>query len=262
MADSRISQRITAIFEEEIEKLQLQVKELVNKNQKTLTENLRLESENTALKNELRQSKSSSNPITVQVQRQTTQAATSDDYNLLFQNHQQLKAKYNSLVLDYKQQTQRLKTLEVNFKRSSQTGPKLATPVAPLPAPIQVPLDNPADKARIAELEKELADAYEVIDELEFEIEGIGMLESDNERLQSEVQQLKEELQQLTATGQATGQMSGLSLTGGGEGSRANKIWSDPARRSHLLQKLQVMHTKHDEFFERIKQELGSIEDA
>lgn len=256
-AESRFSARISAAYEDEIERLQNQVKELVNKNQQTLTENFRLENENAALKNEVRAFKSVSKTVPIQ----SNSSTNSDDYKLLFQNHQQLKSKYNQLVLDYKQQQQRLKTLEANLKRT-QGGSGPRAPSAPLPVTPAV-VDNPADKTRIAELEKELAEAYEVIDELEFEMESIGMLESDNERLQSEIQQLQEELQHLKNVDQAGAALSDIKLGGDGGAygeSKVSRMLSDPARRSQLLQKLQVMHNKHNDFFERIKEELDSID--
>lgn len=224
-------QKIAAVYEEEIEKLKLEVQQLIAKNQQTLVANLELENEVARLRGSLSR-------VSADWEKNLGTSAEQPETN---KAHQELKKKYNDLVLKYKQECSRLRTMEANYKANvrSSRGETSAQVVG-----------DPADKARIAELETELASAYDVIADLEFEMDNIGHLEFENERLQTELNELKAE------SGNVSDGIRSMNLNATND-KRQSGLSGD--KRATLMQKLELMHNKHNELYDRAKAELDSL---
>lgn len=219
-----LAQKISEAYEEEIQRLTNEVQ--------------RLKIKNSELEHDAQGLRSSLSRVSMSIEKSLGTESPDEKSNDLQKAHQELKKKYNELLLKHKQEISRLRTFEANYKAAVRS-----SSAASVNAP---PLGDPADKARIAELENELQSAYDVIEELEFEMDNIGFLEAENERLQNELNESK-----AVDDAKLADNVGALNIR------QSSATVAD--RRSMLQQKLEVMHNKHNELFDKAKKELAAL---
>lgn len=236
------TQRISTVYEEEIERLKREVKSLIAKNQQTLVRNLDLENEVVKLRGALSRL---SGTIESEVGFRKPEPKTAEGNASDNVAYQELKKNYNDLLLKYKSEASRFRAMEANYRATVRNSKEDRASAATEKAITY----DPADKIRITELEKELDVAYDVIEELEFEMESVVHLEQENYRLEKELEELRAEKDNL-AQGMAQMRVSEH---------RQSSLGAE--RRSVLMKKLEVMHSRHSELVDKARKELNEFEE-
>ncbi|XP_050084678.1 uncharacterized protein LOC126570746 [Anopheles aquasalis] len=114
--------------------------------------------------------------------------------------YQLLKKRYNELIKEYVAQNQKLQSLESvantkhTRKRKERIPVEIIGSVTDIDKPKALGEKIVTLESRCSALEKELAKAYSMIDDLEFELETIDHLENMNEELERQIKDLKVEL--------------------------------------------------------------------
>ncbi|XP_055850647.1 uncharacterized protein LOC129915195 [Episyrphus balteatus] len=132
-----------------------------------------------------------------------------EERDKMYENLERLKAKYNKLHMAFLEKAKRCKTLEEVFARQKML-PGLVKKSTLDPTRNNDVIDNSRDQQlqdenimnsnKIATLQRSLDEAFDIIDELEFELESVDFLEMENERLKNELSKLKKKDANTTTT--------------------------------------------------------------
>ncbi|XP_035783389.1 uncharacterized protein LOC118461762 isoform X2 [Anopheles albimanus] len=114
--------------------------------------------------------------------------------------YQLLKKRYNELIKEYVAQNQKLQSLEsvastkTTRKRNERIPVEIIGSVSDINKPKALEEKIVTLERRCSALEMELAKAYTMIDDLEFELETVDHLENMNEELERQIKDLKVDL--------------------------------------------------------------------
>ncbi|KAJ6646491.1 hypothetical protein Bhyg_01702 [Pseudolycoriella hygida] len=247
--------------EQEIFRLNKKIKELLAFSEKTFSQNKQYERENTKLKAELDKLRSDFSRASNQnFQFRFDLEKTTLERDNIFSAHQKQKALLSELMRKHNSQFRQLKKLEdIVAKNHDNLLPYAEIyakrgPVTVIGSIAQLNSDESSDgkvkrlEADIKVLEEELQQSYELIDQLEFEIEEIDYLESENERLQEELNKSRAatndiDNQNPSHDDTAVYEDENESLSSPHQLVRTEKLVSDKHTRRNLLhKKLETLH--------------------
>ncbi|XP_039951138.1 uncharacterized protein LOC120768488 [Bactrocera tryoni] len=156
-------------------------------------QNVRLQEENNLLRQKLsRLNGDSRSAAAINVEAKIEALRLEDERDQMYDNLERLKRKYNKLHTAYLEKVQRCKALEETFKRQKTLSGLVMKSALSQRAQVL------ADKTQTENLEKQvtklqtaLDEAYDIIDELEFELESIDYMEQEMQHMRSELSALK-----------------------------------------------------------------------
>ncbi|XP_068140909.1 protein Hook homolog 3 [Drosophila tropicalis] len=170
---------------------------------------VRLEEENILLRHRInRASTDHHSNATVHVEAKIRAFQLEEERDRILDTLQTHKKKYNTLHNAYLEKVTRCKALEEMFKRQKTlTGLVMKSAVDQRNAEQQIMLEkrksaqserNEVDElqAKLSKLQKALDESYDIIDEMDFELESVDLLEMQNQSLRNEVSALKTKLEQ------------------------------------------------------------------
>ncbi|XP_055550553.1 rho-associated protein kinase 1 [Wyeomyia smithii] len=184
--------------EEDILRLNRKIKQLISENDALETRLQQLQSENRTLREEVGPLQKSYNKATeycVKYKIELEQQITTREQ--LYAANQQHKERYRKLLDLYSQQHEKVKVLQHSLKSVETTRRVSRVPVEIIGKLSDIGKNEELEKrcqdlqSRCDRLQQDLAGAYAVIDDLEFELESVDYLEVENERLQQEIRHLK-----------------------------------------------------------------------
>ncbi|TDG45946.1 hypothetical protein AWZ03_007666 [Drosophila navojoa] len=173
-------------------------------------QNTRLEEENILLRHRLnRFSTDQHTSATVNVEAKIRAFQLEEERDRLVETLQMHKKKYNKLQDAYLEKVKRCKALEEMFKRQKTlTGLVMKSAVAQRESEQQMMLEkrmsqqNKNSSAEVEQLQVKLAkmqaaldESYDIIDEMDFELESVDLLEMQNKSLREELAALKAQLE-------------------------------------------------------------------
>ncbi|XP_075151613.1 uncharacterized protein LOC142225677 [Haematobia irritans] len=180
------------IIQAELEAVQSQNEQLIEENSKLRRELHRLANDD--------RSKS-----TINVEAKLKAFQYENERDRMYEQLEKLKIKYNQLHVAFVGKVKRCKALEDVFNRQKTlNGLVMKSAIAQRENEQHVLMEKRRTEHResaavttleeqITKLKTELDDAYDIIDELEFELESIDILEMENQRLQEELKSYKKE---------------------------------------------------------------------
>uniref|UniRef100_A0A0A1WXF4 Inhibitor of nuclear factor kappa-B kinase-interacting protein n=1 Tax=Zeugodacus cucurbitae TaxID=28588 RepID=A0A0A1WXF4_ZEUCU len=163
-------------------------------------QNARLQEENNLLRQKLsRLSGDSRSAAAINVEAKINALRLEDERDQMYDNLERLKRKYNKLHAAYLEKVQRCKALEDTFKRQKTLSGLVMKSALSQRAQVL------ADKTQTENLEKQvtklqtaLDEAYDIIDELEFELESIDYMEQEMLHMRNELTVLKSKQKEYT----------------------------------------------------------------
>ncbi|XP_055904593.1 uncharacterized protein LOC129940314 [Eupeodes corollae] len=173
--------------------------------------NVHLAEENALLRYKLiRQTNEQFTTSNVNVESKMKLFAIEEERDKMYENLEKLKAKYNKLHTAYLEKVKRCKALEEVFSRQKLL-PGLVKKSAIEEARNDPVIDNSTrqqqlqdenimNSTKIATLQRSLDEAFDIIDELDFELESVDFLEMENERLKNELNKLKKKDANITTS--------------------------------------------------------------
>ncbi|XP_054083264.1 uncharacterized protein LOC105217083 isoform X2 [Zeugodacus cucurbitae] len=164
-------------------------------------QNARLQEENNLLRQKLsRLSGDSRSAAAINVEAKINALRLEDERDQMYDNLERLKRKYNKLHAAYLEKVQRCKALEDTFKRQKTLSGLVMKSALSQRAQVL------ADKTQTENLEKQvtklqtaLDEAYDIIDELEFELESIDYMEQEMLHMRNELTVLKSKQKEYTS---------------------------------------------------------------
>ncbi|KAM7351647.1 uncharacterized protein ACRADG_004419 [Cochliomyia hominivorax] len=169
-------------------------------------QNVRLSRENAALRQELQHLKDEEHSkSSVHIEAKLKAFKFEEERDRMYEKLENIKRKYNQLHEAYLQKVKRCKALEDVFNRQKTlNGLVMKSAVDQRQKEQELALNrrqsNNAEKqsveilqAQVVKLQAALDEAYDIIDELEFELESVDFLEVENQRLQNELETYKKE---------------------------------------------------------------------
>lgn len=167
-------------------------------------QNTRLQEENDLLRHKLsRLSGDSRSAAAINVEAKIEALRLEDERDLMYDNLERLKRKYNKLHAVYLEKVQRCKALEDTFKRQKTLSGLVMKSALNQRAEDHTAL---ADKTQAENLEKQVAtlqmaldEAYDMIDELEFELESMDYMEQEMLHMRNELSDLKAKQRHMTS---------------------------------------------------------------
>lgn len=164
-------------------------------------QNARLQEENNLLRQKLsRLSGDSRSAAAINVEAKIEALRLEDERDQMYDNLERLKRKYNKLHAAYLEKVQRCKALEDTFKRQKTLSGLVMKSALSQRAQVL------ADKTQTENLEKQvtklqtaLDEAYDIIDELEFELESIDYMEQEMLHMRNELTVLKSKQKEYTS---------------------------------------------------------------
>ncbi|XP_067625617.1 protein Hook homolog 3 [Eurosta solidaginis] len=156
-------------------------------------QNTRLQEENNILREGLRKitgDKRSASAINVEAKIEALRLE--DERDQMYDSLERLKKKYNKLHGAYIEKVQRCKALEDTFKRQKTlSGLVMKSALNQRGQDLAAKLATENLEKQVAKLRTALDEAYDIIDELDFELESIDYLEQENQRMRNELFTLK-----------------------------------------------------------------------
>ncbi|EDW12532.1 ERC protein 2 [Drosophila mojavensis] len=177
-------------------------------------QNTRLEEENILLRHRLnRASTDQHTNATVNVEAKIRAFQLEEERDRLVETLQMHKKKYNKLQDAYLEKVKRCKALEEMFKRQKTlTGLVMKSAVAQRESEQQMMLEKRKSQqnknssaeveqlqAKLAKMQAALDESYDIIDEMDFELESVDLLEMQNKSLREELAALKAQLNERAA---------------------------------------------------------------
>ncbi|XP_017847578.2 microtubule-associated tumor suppressor 1 homolog A [Drosophila busckii] len=169
-------------------------------------QNVKLEEENVLLHHRLnRVSSNEHTNASVHVEAKIQAFQMQEERDRVVENLQMHKKKYNKLHDAYLEKVKRCKALEEMFKRQKAlTGLVMKSAIDQRNSEQQMLLEQRKSQqsqsseveqlqAKLAKMQQALDESYDIIDEMDFELESVDLLEVQNQRLRDELAQLKAE---------------------------------------------------------------------
>ncbi|XP_013098394.2 uncharacterized protein LOC106081159 [Stomoxys calcitrans] len=184
---------------DEVEIMRAEFEAVQEQNDRLMNENTQLRRE-LQLKNNEERSKSALN-----VEAKLKAFEYENDRDRMYEQLEKLKLKYNQLHVAFVAKVKRCKAFEEVFNRQktlnglvmkSATAKGQKEPSSLLEGRQSENSESVTIHTlneQVTTLKNELAEAYDIIDELEFELESIDILEMENQRLQEELKSIKKE---------------------------------------------------------------------
>ncbi|XP_017465211.1 PREDICTED: girdin [Rhagoletis zephyria] len=156
-------------------------------------QNTRLQEENNLLRQKLtRITGDHRSTAAINVEAKIEALRLEDERDQMYDNLERLKKKYNKLHAAYLEKVQRCKALEDTFKRQKTlSGLVSKTALNQRVQELAAKTETVNLEKQVAKLQTALDEAYDIIDELEFELESIDYLEQENQRMRNELFSLK-----------------------------------------------------------------------
>ncbi|CAD6997099.1 uncharacterized protein LOC101456557 isoform X1 [Ceratitis capitata] len=162
-------------------------------------QNTRLQEENNLLRQQIaRVAVDSRSAGAINVEAKIAALRLEDERDEMYDRLERLKKKYNKLHGAYLEKVQRCKALEDTFKRQKTlAGLVMKSALNQRSKDLTAKLETENREKQVAKLQAALSEAYDIIDELEFELESTYYLEQEMQRMREELFALKSQ-QKLT----------------------------------------------------------------
>ncbi|XP_065356703.1 interaptin [Calliphora vicina] len=173
-------------------------------------QNVRLNQENASLREKLQVlTNAEHSNSTVHIEAKLKAFKFEEERDRMYEKLEKIKRKYNQLHEAYLQKVKRCKAFEDVFNRQKTlNGLVMKSSVDQRQKEQDVALDRRHSKniekntiesleAQVAKLKTAMDEAYDIIDELEFELESVDFLEVENQRLRNELESYKKDKQKL-----------------------------------------------------------------
>ncbi|XP_053960095.1 uncharacterized protein LOC128864456 [Anastrepha ludens] len=171
-------------------------------------QNTRLQEENNLLRQKLTHLTGDHRSVAaINVEAKIAALRLEDERDQMYENLERLKKKYNKLHAAYLEKVQRCKALEDTFKRQKTlSGLVSKSAINQRAQELAAKTETENLEKQVAKLQTLLDESYDIIDELEFELESIDYLEQEN-------QYMRKELFAIKSKKQAASQPAGKSST-------------------------------------------------
>ncbi|XP_054743305.1 uncharacterized protein LOC129247948 [Anastrepha obliqua] len=164
----------------------------------TLTaQNTRLQEENNLLRQKLTHlTGDHRSAAAINVEAKIAALRLEDERDQMYENLERLKKKYNKLHAAYLEKVQRCKALEDTFKRQKTlSGLVSKSAINQRAQELAAKTETENLEKQVAKLQTLLDESYDIIDELEFELESIDYLEQENQYMRKELFAIKSKKQ-------------------------------------------------------------------
>ncbi|XP_052863964.1 paramyosin-like [Anopheles cruzii] len=189
-------------YEENLLRLNHRIRDLIAQVDRLDTKNRKLHNENTVLVEDVARFRSQyALAEEARLQCKSVIEKELERSQQQFEAHQLLKRRYNDLIKEYVAQNHKLKASEANATvrhsriKRNRVPVEIIGKISDIGKPTAFEERMTTLENRCSALEKELAKAYTIIDDLEFELETIDHLEDLNDQLERQVRDLKVELE-------------------------------------------------------------------
>ncbi|XP_052870904.1 paramyosin-like, partial [Anopheles cruzii] len=189
-------------YEENLLRLNHRIRDLIAQVDRLDTKNRKLHNENTVLVEDVARFRSQyALAEEARLQCKSVVEKELERSQQQFEAHQLLKRRYNDLIKEYVAQNHKLKASEANATvrhsriKRNRVPVEIIGKISDIGKPTAFEERMTTLENRCSALEKELAKAYTIIDDLEFELETIDHLEDLNDQLERQVRDLKVELE-------------------------------------------------------------------
>ncbi|XP_037828834.1 intraflagellar transport protein 81 homolog [Lucilia sericata] len=173
-------------------------------------QNVRLSQENASLRKQLQSlTEEEHTNSSVHIEAKLKAFRFEEERDRMYEKLEKIKRKYNQLHEAYLQKVKRCKAYEDVFNRQKTlNGLVMKSSIDQRQKEQELALERHNSKnnekhtidsleAQVAKLQTALDEAYDIIDELEFELESVDFLEVENQRLRSELESYKKDKQKL-----------------------------------------------------------------